>query len=209
MVPGGSPFQANLNGTARDGFVAILNKGATQLLHSTYLGGGDFEELSGVALDPYGYVYVSGNTSSGANPVPSGTPTADYPTTANAFQCRNYQQFPTGGTPGVTAMLTKLSPNLSTLSYSTYLGGSQDLAGGNSSRERVRSIYWAGGDWCYVGGCTDSSDLRTIHFPTPSVPPPCQALSSAIPTPNFPLVTLFADEDAFLARFHLPFVQQY
>jgi hypothetical protein len=205
-----APFDAELDGSgARDGFVVILNGGATDLLHATYLGGEGFEELSGLALDDGGFVYVSGTTESGATPS-NGSSTAPYPTTADAFQCQSYQTYPAGGTRPRTAMLTVLNPTLSALRHSTYLGGSElgGLQAGPSTVDRVRSIAWTAGSWCYVAGATNSGDLASIH----SHPPPntCPPLPDRIATGNAPFLhrldpmNVGLEEDAFLARFRLP-----
>src|SRR6266700_1164494 len=86
------------------------------LVYSTYLGGGsgtngDFaNEAYGIAVDPNGNAYVTGQTCA-----------TDFPTTSGAFEPSN---------PGAatfvtcTAFVTKLNPKGSALVYSTYLGGS-------------------------------------------------------------------------------------
>jgi len=102
---------------ASDGFVIKLSADGSYLVGATYIGGSDFEELSGVAVDSASRVYHSGNT-----------PSADYPLTPNAFQ-KNYQG---GRTDGVFCVF---SPDLSTLLYSTYLG-----SGGN---DRGRGMWLA------------------------------------------------------------------
>jgi hypothetical protein len=84
-------FRTTLAGSG-DAFVATLNRGASGLVSSTYLGGSNGDEGTGLAVAPSGHVYVTGSTWS-----------RDFPTTAGAFQpscwCR-------GGTIG--AFVVKL-----------------------------------------------------------------------------------------------------
>ncbi|MGH7814424.1 MAG: SBBP repeat-containing protein [Candidatus Binataceae bacterium] len=75
------------------------------LVFSTFLGGSGGDEGNGIALDSSGYVYVTGYTGS-----------ADFPTTAGAYQTSS------GGVED--AFVTKFNPTGSALVYSTYLGGS-------------------------------------------------------------------------------------
>ena len=82
-------------------FVSKLNPTGTNLVYSTYLGGG---RASGVAIDSSSHAYITGIAAS------------DFPTTAGAFQ-----------TNGPGAFVTKLNPSGSGLVYSTYLGGSSPI----------------------------------------------------------------------------------
>jgi hypothetical protein len=80
----------------RDAFVAKLNPLGRGLIYSTYLGGTAFDEGYGVALDVSGSAYVTGATLS-----------ADFPTTAGAFDTS-----PGGDGPGgdADAFVTKVVP---------------------------------------------------------------------------------------------------
>jgi hypothetical protein len=96
-------FQTTSGGSG-DTFVTKLNPTGAALVYSTYLGGNDFEQGGGIAVDTPGNAYVTGATQS-----------ADFPTTAGAFQTTN---------PGtLVAFVTKLDPTGTALVYSTYLGG--------------------------------------------------------------------------------------
>src|SRR5438445_446259 len=97
-------FRNGLVGFA-DAFVAKLDPTGSTLLYSTYLGGSDFNDATGIAVDAAGNVYVTGSTHSN-----------DFPTTAGASQ-------PTSG-GDFDAFVTKLNPTGSALLYSTYLGSS-------------------------------------------------------------------------------------
>jgi hypothetical protein len=77
-----------------------------ELDYSTFLGGGDLESGSGIAVQE-GRAYVTGQTSS-----------TDYPTTPGAFD-RTFN----GG--GDDAFVTKLNASGSALAYATFLGGAE------------------------------------------------------------------------------------
>lgn len=66
-------YDSSLTGQ-NDAFVAQINANGSRLLYSTYLGGGNQDEGSGIALGPAGRVYVAGTTLS-----------SDFPTTAAAY----------------------------------------------------------------------------------------------------------------------------
>jgi hypothetical protein len=94
-------FQPAFGGGVFDAFVTKLNPTGSGLVYSTYLGGSDYDLGSGIAVGVLGNAYVTGSTNS-----------ADFPTTAGAFQA----------TPGA-GFVTNIDPTGSTLVYSTYLVG--------------------------------------------------------------------------------------
>jgi hypothetical protein len=104
-------FQTTFPGSAAYGatraFVTELNPSGSALVYSTYLGGSTpfADRASGIAVDSLGNAYVTGNATS-----------ADFPTTAGAFQ--NFR--PSGN----STFVTKVNATGSALVYSTYLGGS-------------------------------------------------------------------------------------
>jgi beta-propeller repeat-containing protein len=104
------------------------------LFYSTYLGGSDFETGRGIAVDASGNAYVTGVTYS-----------ANFPTTAGAFQ-------PAFGNSD--AFVTKLNSTGSALVYSTYLGGGSGFDGG------LGIVVDAAGN-AYVTGETISTDFPT------------------------------------------------
>jgi Beta-propeller repeat len=120
----------------QDGFVSKLNSTGTALLYSTFLGGGNINSGSGIAVDAAGNAYVMGYTDS-----------ADFPTTTGAFQ----PQFRGGF---LDAFVSKLNATGTALVYSTYLGGS-------GVEEGFRIAVDAAGD-AYVTGYT----FGTSDFPT-------------------------------------------
>jgi hypothetical protein len=133
----GGAFQTIFGGLLWDVFVTKLNSTGTGLIYSTYIGGSGIDCGYDIAIDGSENVYMTGYTKS-----------ANYPTTAGAFQTAHGD----GGTyPDV--FVTKLNNTGTGLVYSTYLGGSGDDQG--------RSITLDGGGNAYVGGSTFSTDYDT------------------------------------------------
>jgi hypothetical protein len=116
-------------------FVTKLNAAGSGLVYSTYLGGSDFDQGTGIAVDAEGHAYVTGYTNS-----------TNFPTTPGAPQTFN-----AGGM--YDAFVYKLDAAGRSLVYSTYLGGGkQDTANGIAID--------SAGD-AYVAGETFSSDFPT------------------------------------------------
>jgi len=116
---GGTAFGG---GQGFDAFVTRLNSTGSALVYSTYLGGSDDDQGLGIAVDADGNAYVTGSTMS-----------ANFPTTAGAFQSTY------GG-----AFVTKLDPTGSALVYSTYLGSSSSDAGNAITVDAGGSAYVTG-----------------------------------------------------------------
>jgi hypothetical protein len=114
-------------------FVTKLNNSGTALMYSTYLGGTNEDDATGIAVDRDGDAYVTGYTYS-----------TDFPT-KNPYQPMNH------GT--ANAFVTKLSGDGSELVYSTYLGGSGFDAGG------AIAVDWSGK--AYVTGDASSMNFPT------------------------------------------------
>jgi hypothetical protein len=96
------------NGGALDGFVAKLNAGGTAIVYSTYLGGSDIDQGSGIAVDAAGNAYVAGSTKSTNFPGAGGS--SIQPAFGGFFD----------------GFVTKINAAGSALVYSTYLGGTDD-----------------------------------------------------------------------------------
>jgi hypothetical protein len=135
--PTASAYQAAYGGGA-DAFVAKLTFSASKvgLGYSTYLGGTGTDQGFGIALDSSNNVYITGLTSS-----------SDFPT-ASPFQS-TYQ----GGSSD--AFVSKLSSSGSTLTYSTYLGGSQADLG--------KAVAVDSTGHAHVAGYTSSSNFPTAN----------------------------------------------
>jgi hypothetical protein len=118
-------------------FVTKLDPTGGALVYSTYLGGSDFDQGTGIAVDAAGNAYVTGGTSS-----------TDFPTTAGAFQTTFG-----GGLGFPDAFVTKLNASGTALVYSTYLGG------GGIDRGFGIAVDAAGN--AYVTGFSDSLDFPT------------------------------------------------
>jgi len=126
-------FDTTYNGL-RDAFVAKLNSGLTDLLASTYLGGGYYDWATALALDDQGNIYVGGYTNS-----------ADFPTTGGAYDPTHNGWF--------DAFIARLSNDLSTLAVATFIGG--------SDREEITSLALDTWGNVYVAGTTSSADFPT------------------------------------------------
>ncbi|WP_179129396.1 SBBP repeat-containing protein, partial [Candidatus Brocadia sapporoensis] len=118
-----------------DAFVTKIGASGTSLSYSTYLGGSGDDYGYDMAVDSAGNAYVTGYTDS-----------SDFPT-ANAMYGTN--------TGNVDAFVTKIGASGTSLSYSTYLGGSGDDYGYDMAVDSAGNAY--------VTGYTDSSDFPTAN----------------------------------------------
>ena len=121
-------FQTSNAGGLLDAFVTKLNGTGTALVYSTYLGGSGEDRGFGIAVDSFGNAYVTGDTQS-----------ANFPTTADAFQASS------GG--GDDAFVTELNSSGSTLAYSTYLGGNSGDVGEGIAVDNSGSAYVTGSSY--------------------------------------------------------------
>jgi hypothetical protein len=128
-----NPLQAV--GVVGDAFVAKVNAEGSALVYSTYLGGSNGAEGTGIAVDSSGNAYVTGQTFS-----------TDFPT-VNPLQAAR------GG--DYDGFVSKVNAAGSALVYSTYLGG----AGGELPLGIAVDTTGA----AYVAGRTSSSDFPTVN----------------------------------------------
>jgi uncharacterized protein (TIGR03437 family) len=163
-----------------DAFVAKLNPTGSALVYSTFLGGKDDDEGTGIAVDTAGNAYIVGATLS------SNFPTASpYQPTYGGF----------GGSPQLCsgcngsfitfgdAFVTKLNAAGSAVVFSTFLGGSLD--------DTATSVAVDGSGNVYVGGSTVSTNFPTLNgFQTKS--------AGAANGNSQPVITI---GDGFVAKF--------
>ncbi len=131
-----NPIQATYGGET-DVFIAKLNASGSEMIFSTYLGGGGRDKGHSIDVDASFNAYVTGATGS-----------TNFPTTANAFQT-------TYNAGETDAYVTKLSADGTALIYSTFIGGS----GGDASDGIAVDAF----GHAYVTGATSSTDFPTVN----------------------------------------------
>jgi hypothetical protein len=132
----------------QDVFVTKINAAGSALVFSTYLGGIGDDLGHGIAVDPSGNVYLTGETGSGDFPV------------ANAVM-------PTSGA-GRKAFVTKMNATGSTLIYSTYLGGNGAVVNIGSA------IAVDSSGNAYVTGRTNATNFPTANALQPTLASPAE-----------------------------------
>jgi uncharacterized protein (TIGR03437 family) len=132
------PIQSK-QASSLDAFVTKLSPDGTTLVYSTYLGGDSGDKSFGIAVDPGGNAYVTGQTAS-----------SNYPT-LNAFQPTSLF---------AAAFITKINPSGTAFVYSTYLGGN-----GSGSTVGYAIAADSSGN-AYIGGAdsTNFLPLRSLCF---------------------------------------------
>ncbi len=143
-------------GPASDGFIIEVDVARDTLVAGTFLGGGDQDGLTGIAVDSAGDVYVSGQSNS-----------SDFPT-ANPVQARYAAGAPvTDFTNTYDYVIAELDPTLNSLLFSTYYGGT----GQDSGEESDNALAGAYGGpkiavdasgTIHVAGPTSSTDFPTL-----------------------------------------------
>lgn len=156
-------FQPKPNGTD-NGFVAKAQfdqNGALQFPYLTFIGGSNSSQEEGVrdlTLDSAGSVYAVGATESN-----------DYPVTSNAYE----KPFPLsnsctkGPAPNSVAALTKFSPDLSQMLYSTFLGGRNESSAGGVPwycNQAATSVHLSRRPGQYLAEWTNRRDRFSHHF---------------------------------------------
>ncbi len=161
-------------------FVSKFNATGTSLVGSTYLGGtgrtiggnGDLDVLDngddgiGVALDTSGDAYLIGVTSS-----------TDFPTSTDAYQTTNKA----ATNLATNLFVSKLDPTLSTLMYSTYIGGSgvaSPTAGDSGTGDFGTGIAIDTTGDAYITGATESRDFPVTSDAFQSGPRSAQTVDS-------------------------------
>jgi hypothetical protein len=131
-------------GNTQAGFITKLNPTFSTLIYSTFLGvtvGGGTVTVGGPFVDSSGNVYVAGATNE-----------LYFPTTTGAFQTT----YPAGNNQ--VGYITKLTPTLSAITYSTFLGAVETSGGGYVN---VGGPSVDANGYVYVVGSTND-----FYFPT-------------------------------------------
>jgi hypothetical protein len=143
-------FQGS-NAGSYDAFVAELDPTGATLIESTYLGSGSYDGGRGIAVDPNGDVFVTGTT----YPYAYGK----FPTTPEAYQASDQSTN--------SVFVTRLSPDFSTLAYSTLIGGTGSTNANlpNGRGDTATGIAIDSEDNAYIVGYSGSPDYPTINSP--------------------------------------------
>ena len=117
-----------------DVFICELDRDGRELIYSSYVGGGDDDRGSAIALDSENNVHVTGETKS-----------SNFPTTTGCFdETKN---------KGKDIFVFTLDLPGSNLVYSTFVGGDGDESGRDIAVDEKKNTY--------ITGETDSSDFPT------------------------------------------------
>lgn len=135
-LPASGGFQSVLGGGGFDGFVASLGPGGA-LRACTYLGGFDRDACRRVVVDGLGRPYVAG-----------------YSVSENFPRKNAIQNAQLGGTGTGDAFVAEFDPTLSTLVFSTYLGGNFD--------DDARGLALAPDGSVFVAGNTTSTNFPSV-----------------------------------------------
>ncbi len=120
-------------------FVTKINSNASSVLYSTYLGGTSFTLPYAIAVDGSGNAYVTGSVYGGSS---------DFPTTSNAFLSNS----PSANV--AQAFVSKINPDATSLTYSSYLGGTSDDT-------QAFSLALDSSNYVYLTGATFANDYPT------------------------------------------------
>ena len=183
-IPGASPAALGKG----DGFVVKLNADGTNLVYSRLLSGSSNVTVQAMVLDSSGAVYLTGNSNS-----------PDFTTTANGFQpkpptspCPRIQVHFFTQNLGTNAFVTKLSPDGSSLIYSTFVTGSCGSLGQGIAVDAAGEAI--------VAGLTTSADFpASANSYQPAFPgPPDQPSPPSLLNAGF-VIKLSAAGDKLLA----------
>lgn len=126
-----------------DAFVARFTSSGSREI-ATYLGGPGRDRARGLAVDASGNIIVVGGTESGAFP------------RVNALQ--------NAISGAMDAFITKFNPTLTSLVFSTFLGGTQ---GSLANPEEAMSVATDASSNIYVGGVTNSTNFPVTQAAQP------------------------------------------
>ena len=137
-------YNINHNGGYYDAFVTKLNSIGTSLLYSTFIGGSGQDEGTDIKIDMTGKAYVTGNIDKDST---------DYPTTSGAFDKSH-----NGATD---VIVTILNSSGSSLSYSTFVGGSNNEIVKGIEIDSDGNVFFTG--FCGKGYPTTFGAYDTTH----------------------------------------------
>ncbi|MFW9922496.1 MAG: SBBP repeat-containing protein [Candidatus Thorarchaeota archaeon] len=100
-----SAFNSTYSGGISDGFVMKLDPNCSSIIFCTFIGGSGRDYCWDIKVDSEGFIYIGGSTTS-----------RDFPVTPGANDTTHLNYYWDG-------YVAKLSPNGSSLVYSTYIGG--------------------------------------------------------------------------------------
>jgi hypothetical protein len=120
-------FSRTPDASANQVFISKISADGSVLLASTLLGGSGFDRPEGIDVDGSGTVYLTGTTTS-----------TNFPLSSDAHQ--------TSLQGARDAFATVLSSDLSTLIYSTYLGGGASEYGRGAAVTSTGGIFVLGGE---------------------------------------------------------------
>ena len=129
-------YDPTYNGGSGDIFAAKLDSTLSNLLASTFIGGSGKELSLSLEFDTLSNIYLSGETNS-----------TNFPTTPGTYDSTH-----NGGYDGY---ILKMDSALTTLLYSSYIGGSSD--------ETAHSVSIDSNDYLYLGGKTRSADFPVTN----------------------------------------------
>jgi hypothetical protein len=136
-------FQRSRKGLTFDAFIAKFNPSAStgpaSLLYASYLGGSDVDQGNGIAVDKFGVAYVVGRTDSD-----------NFPTKSSSL-LEPFQKNDRLGADGFIAKISPAQSGNSSLTYSTYLGGSGD--------DEALAVAVDASQRTYITGVTGSQDF--------------------------------------------------
>ncbi|MEK9142651.1 MAG: SBBP repeat-containing protein, partial [Nitrospirota bacterium] len=143
-IPGGVTVYLE----SSDAFVTKLNPSGTGLVYSTYIGGSNNDGALGIAVDPAGNAYVTGNTRSTNFPgVSAGSISATLGGVQDAF-------------------VVRLNASGTALDYASYLGGGGDEFGRAITVDSTGNAYATGQTTSTNFPITSGSFQTTIGNPT-------------------------------------------
>ncbi|MBC7775083.1 MAG: T9SS type A sorting domain-containing protein, partial [Phycisphaerae bacterium] len=120
-----------------EGVITKISADGSTILASTYLGGSGSDGIEGIGIDAQNRIYVTGSTDSPGFSATTGTA---------------YQPIIGGGTDG---HLTVLSADLSTILYSTFIGG--------SANDNLRTCHVDEWGRVHAGGASGSANLPILN----------------------------------------------